>query len=374
MHILHICSDYSKQKLYKELILAISNLGIKQTVFVPVRTKEEVGKFEIHENSNIEFHYAFILKRFHRIFYYKKIKFIFDYIVKNRLYENITVVHAHFLFSDGGVAYNLKRKFGIPYITAIRNTDVNFFFKYLFYLHGYGRKIITYADKIIFISPSYVEHVNRVCKIDFASKYEIIPNGINNNWFLNENYQKNKSIPLKILYVGDFSRNKNIPRIIDFILRIQSKIDCTLTLVGGGGNEHNEVLKKITFENNKKIFYLGRISNYEELINLYDNHDVFVLLSYYETFGLVCIEAISRGLPIIHTKSQGVDGYFEDNLFSFSCSPKSYEDFYNSLIQISTNYQNRSLEARIAAKEFEWKKIAKRYLDIYQLSINTNEN
>ena len=130
-HILHICSGYSQQKLYRELILELSKNGIKQTVYVPVRSVSEIGKYDITGIGNVKVIYSHILFNKHRLLYYLKIRTVLADIEKHVYLNAIDIVHAHFLFSDGGVAYKIKSKYSIPYLATIRNTDVNVFFKYI---------------------------------------------------------------------------------------------------------------------------------------------------------------------------------------------------------------------------------------------------
>lgn len=366
MHVLHICSDYSKQKLYKELISYLAINGIKQTVFVPVRSKEEIGMYNIDNIANVKVHYAHILRKYHRIFYFSKIKTIYKYLIRNEILKDVTLIHAHFLFSDGGVGYIIKKEIKIPYITAIRNTDVNFFFKYFIHLRRYGRKIIQEAEKIVFISPAYQSLVEKKYQVNLHQKALVIPNGLKDFWFLNENSGKKQNFPLKLLYVGDFTKNKNVPRIIEFVDRIQEETSCSLTLVGGGGSNHNEIMHILKNTNDRDVKYLGRITDEKKLIELFDSHDIFIMLSFLETFGLVYVEALSRGLPIIHSKDQGVDGYFESGIFSFPCSPTSYDDFLRAIKTIKNNYQTRSNKARLSAKSFNWIEISSQYLEMYK--------
>jgi glycosyltransferase involved in cell wall biosynthesis len=56
----------------------------------------------------------------------------------------------------------------------------------------------------------------------------------------------------------------------------------------------------------------------EKLLNNYRNSDIFIMPSYNETFGLVYIEAMSQGLPIIYTQNEGVDGYFKEGSVGYS--------------------------------------------------------
>jgi L-malate glycosyltransferase len=366
IHVLHICSGYSNHKLYRELILELSELGIKQTVFVPVRSKKEIGMYSIVNNPNISIHYAFILKKYHRLLFFLKIRMIYRYILKNNLLLDVDIVHAHFLFSDGGVAYRIKARHNIPYLTAMRNTDLNIFYKYFLHLRPFAKKVLEAASAVVFISPAYRKSFYKIAGSIFENKSYIIPNGIKQDWITNENIVKNNAVPLRLLYVGDFSKNKNIPLVMEFVDRLCSEISCTLTLVGGGGNGHEQVIKKLVPFENSVFNYRGRINNENQLRQVYAEHDVLVLLSFFETFGLVCIEALSQGLPIIHTKDQGIDGYFPDENFAFPCNPKSYEDFKKAILSITNNYEKKSQKAKVASKRFKWIQIASEYNNIYQ--------
>jgi glycosyltransferase involved in cell wall biosynthesis len=360
--VLHICSDYSKQKLYKELILSLAEVGTKQIVLVPVRSRNEIGAYDIVDNPMIRVIYAHILNKSHRLFYFTKIKRVFRFIIENSLVDGIDVVHAHFLFSDGGVAYRLNRKFGIPYITAVRNTDINVFWKYLVYLRNYGRKIASSSNKLIFLSPAYA---NAPKWKPYRDQVLIIPNGIKDHWFNVSSKEPRNSRALRFLYVGDFTENKNVLLLLQWIVQLNKKIECSLTLVGGGGGDEKRILDTLNLDSFKVIKYLGRIKDENDLKAIYNAHDSLVLISKFETFGLVCIEAISQGLPIIYTANQGVDGYFDKGDFAFPIPFGDYDQFEIAALTVMQDLDKRRHGAREASKRFKWMLIAKKYLETY---------
>ncbi|KUO49310.1 MAG: hypothetical protein APF76_16030 [Desulfitibacter sp. BRH_c19] len=98
------------------------------------------------------------------IFHLKHIKIFKDAVRQYRI-NDYSVVHAHSLFSNGYIALNLKRKFGKPYIVAVRNTDVNIFFKYMIHLRRLGVQILENADRIIFLSKAYRDKVMKMLMI-----------------------------------------------------------------------------------------------------------------------------------------------------------------------------------------------------------------
>ena len=65
------------------------------------------------------------------------------------------MIHAYTLFTDGNVARTLSKKYGVPYVVAIRDTDVNDFFRYRPYLIKLGSQIMKDASAVFFLSESY---------------------------------------------------------------------------------------------------------------------------------------------------------------------------------------------------------------------------
>ena len=370
-HILHICSGYSQQKLYRELILELSKNGIKQTVYVPVRSVSEIGKYDITGIGNVKVIYSHILFNKHRLLYYLKIRTVLADIEKHVYLNAIDIVHAHFLFSDGGVAYKIKSKYSIPYLATIRNTDVNVFFKYMLHLRAWGRKIIKSSKELVFITPAYRSLlIKRYLPSEFSNQISdslVIPNGLSLVW-LEDSIKHNKQTfdPLKLLYVGDFSKNKNVIHLLNLIKNISQKIDVELTLAGGGGNGHQSVLKLINQEGFEFAKYIGRIEGIHAMRDLYTRHHVFIMISKLETFGLVYLEAMSQGLPVIHTEGQGIDGYFCNSSFAIPVNPNCEKSIFNAIEYIVSNYDIASREARIASMSFSWVNIADKYFNLYR--------
>ena len=370
-NVLHICSSFAQTKLYRELILELSKKGIKQTVYVPVRSISEVGKYDIPGIENVKVIYSHILSFKHRLLYHIKIKTIFADIEKQVDLNTFDIVHAHFLFSDGGVAYKIKIKYSIPYIVAIRNTDVNVFFKYMLHLRASGREIIKASKKIVFITPAYQSLIaEKYVPEKFSKKLKdasIIPNGLSTIWFEDSRSSKGQiKYPIKLLYVGDFSRNKNVVQLLNIIKNFSHKMDVELTLAGGGGNDQESVLNLLKRQEFGFAKYIGRVEGIPAMKQLYSQHHIFIMISKLETFGLVYLEAMSQGLPIIHTAGQGIDGYFENDCFAIPVNPNSERDVFNAIESILNNYEIASKEARKASKSFLWDEIATKYINLYR--------
>jgi glycosyltransferase involved in cell wall biosynthesis len=92
--------------------------------------------------------------------------------------------------------------------------------------------------------------------------------------------------------------------------------------------------------------------------------DVFAMASHHETFGLVYVEALSQGLPVLFSKGQGIDGTFAENI-GLPVDPSSVEDIRRGLEQMIDRYPTFDL-SQVRFERFGWESIAARYLEMYQ--------
>ncbi len=97
------------------------------------------------------------------------------------------VLHAHSLLTNGGIAYSLHRRSGIPYIVAVRDTDVNVLLKRMPHLRPLARRILKHASKVIFLSSSYRDralapYLSREEQAEVPAKSAVVPNGIDALW------------------------------------------------------------------------------------------------------------------------------------------------------------------------------------------------
>lgn len=114
----------------------------------------------------------------------------------------------------------------------------------------------------------------------------------------------------------------------------------------------------------EKVKFLGYLKK-EEIRAELDKSDIFVLVSYRETFGIAYVEALARGLPIIHTQGEGIDGFFAPSEIGYAVPPTCINEVQNALIKIMSDYEAMSLRCREAAYDFSWEKVANTYFELY---------
>lgn len=367
MHILHISGDFCNTKVHVNLYQKLTEQGIRQTIYCPVRDKDQIGRNKFSAD-NTEIIYDFVVKPYHRYVYHIKRRDIFHSLQKKVDLKEIDLVHSATLFSDGGQAYKIYEKYSIPYVVAVRNTDINGFLNLLPNTWPDGKKILCNANKIFFISKALMDKFSnhRIIKpilTEIKDKMMLVPNGIDDYYLDHVTHKLHEGH--KILYVGDFSSNKNVKRLCKAILELKKEDgfqDTTLTLVGGGKNTNNEVQTIIDIH--PDVFhYLGPVYDKEKLCEIFKTHSVFAMPSIHETFGLVYLEALSQNLPIVYTKGQGVDGFFDDTV-GIGVNPMSSNEIKDAIRRI-LDKQNYYSNNNVNFDQFRWGIIATEYKNIY---------
>ena len=374
MQILHISNDYSGSKVHVNLYKALSKQGVRQTIYCPVRSVEQIGGNEFVADGT-KVIYDYVIKPYHRYVYHIKRMDMFRSLNRKVNLQEIDLVHAATLFTDGGLAYRIYKKYHIPYVVAVRNTDINGFLNLLPNTWPDGNKILLNANKIFFISKALMDKFSnhKIIKpilTEINDKMMLVPNGIDDYYL--DHVTHNLHEGHKILYVGDFSSNKNVKRLCKAILELKKEDgfqDTTLTIVGGGKNTNNEV--QTIIDTHPDVFhYLGPVYDKEKLCEIFKTHSVFAMPSIHETFGLVYLEALSQNLPIVYTKGQGVDGLFDDSV-GIGVNPLSVAEIKDAIKTI-LNSKNQFSNNSIDFEQFRWTHIAAKYRNFYKELLENN--
>lgn len=367
MKILHICNDFSYTRVHSNLYRALDRNGVNQVIFHPLREEKNRGKnFEDFPFKKSKILYSELLKGYHRFLFRFKVKFLYSNLSKQIDFKTLDFIHATTLFSDGTIAYKIWCKYKTPYIVTVRNTDVEVFLKFRPDLVFLANKILKNASKVVFISGSdYKKLISKIIIRPFLSSFinksEIINNGIDDYW-LNNVTEKEIKEPKNLLYIGSFLKRKNVLKLIEVFEEISfKKPNLFLNLVGGYGEDLEEVVK--ISKQNSQINYLGVISDKKELLKIYRSSDIFTMVSHRETFGLVYLEAMSQGLPVLYSKNQGISEDFPSNIGE-KVDPFSKDDIKQGLLNLLANYKDYNLN-EIDFEKFRWSKIADHYLKIY---------
>ena len=366
MKVLHINSYYIASAFYKNLYDEQVREGFDIDVYVPApKSFDSSGRVF---GAYTKIHWVF--NKADRAFFHIKQNKIISDIKKTYDIGKYELVHAHSLFTNGYAAMKLNQEFKIPYCVALRNTDLNVFFKRMIHLRKTGIRILENASRIIFLSSAYQNEViekmipERLREKMYA-KSVVIPNGIDPFWF--ENIGSPKTIEgkkeIRLLYVGEIGKNKNVQttlRAMNQLNKRKSSLSYTLTAVGK--MKDKKLLAQLT--TNYHFRYIDPQKK-EELIHIYRDHDIFVMPSIHETFGLVYAEAMSQGLPVIYTRGQGFDGQFDDGEVGYAVDCSDEREIANRVNDCIENYCLISTRCIRGVEKFKWSGLANSYSMLY---------
>lgn len=370
MRVLHINGNYKLTTLHQLMIRQLTAIGIENQVFVPTYDKSASN---IVPDDNVKIVECF--KKHDRYWFEYKQNKIIKAVEEAFDIKSFDLIHAYTLFTDGNCARYLSQKYNIPYVVAVRNTDVNAFFKYRILLRKLGIKILEDASAVFFLTPVYRDFLFRkyvpVDKWDkMKSKSHIIPNGIDDFWHQHkfterdhaETEKRLRRKEVRLLYAGSVDKNKNIKLTVAAMEKMnQEGWHVTLDVIGPIKDEsaYND------FKDNTDVRYVPKQPK-EELIKYYRNADIFVMPSHHETFGLVYAEAMSQGLPVIYTRGQGFDGQFDEGCVGYSVSDTDFVEVKKKIELIASQYKDLSIRACKVIRKFNWYLICRRYYEFYQ--------
>lgn len=230
----------------------------------------------------------------------------------------------------------------------------------------YVRLISKKIDKTIFIS--------EFCRksLGFNSNFgAVIPFGVDTEKFkpdLDRSLIKKRlNIPenAKVLFsVQRLDQWKRVDILIKAMKIILDEVDAYL-VIGGKGPELNNLInlaKELSVDS--KVIFTGYISD-EELPFFYSMADIFVFHSTYETLGLVLLEAMASGKPIVSVRSTAITEVVEDGKNGILVEPLNPKEFADAVINLVNNYEKMSefslVSRELACERFSLKKITQRY-------------
>lgn len=289
--------------------------------------------------------------------------------------QDFDLIHSHLLLTTGYSALRLKRRYKTPFVVSVRNTDINGFmkvpgFKYL------ARMILKEASGVLFLSNSlkkllYDNYLTKEQIEMVENKSEVIGNPLERFWEFNTVSGRNERVDkdkVRVLLVAKIKPVKNITTAAAAIEELCKRgYKAELTVVGE--NQDQEEYERIKKYDHTTIL---PFKTKEELINIYREHDVFLLPSLEETFGRSYVEAMSQGLPVLYTKGQGFDNYYPDGVVGFSIPSDNPKVIADKLENVFKNYSTISNNAVIYCKDFYEDNIIDRLEVFYERALKKN--
>ena len=286
--------------------------------------------------------------------------------------EKFDVINTHFAIPSGPAGNFISKNKKIPNILSIHGGDIFDPSKSLsphktFGLKQTVKKMLLSADKVI--AQSSDTQKNAISLYSINRNIEIIPLGIKPNSFINKSRKElgiseNKKI---FVTVGRLVRRKNLEELLTVFSKVIKKFDCELLIIGDGpeGENLKQKISSLNLQNDVKL--LGRVS--EELKFQYLNaSDVYLSTAIHEGFGIVFLEAMECGLPVICYDRGGQVDFLRNDYTGYLVKLGDADSFYDNLLYL-LNHPEMKEKIEIYNKELVKKyyinNIAKQYLNVF---------
>ena len=261
---------------------------------------------------------------------------------------DIDIIHGHFLFPAGAAATDVGSKHNIKTYVTAHGSDMFEMYKKQFFMRPIIKKVLKKADKIFVVSNALKKEIIATGVKEIRNITSLHWNSVDINRFTpdNKNLLENHGKPV-VLFVGNLIKRKNVNLLLE--AKKQSEDDYELVVVGDGPLM-NELKSKVEKDNIPDVRFLGSRTDVENII---PGCDMLVLPSFSESFGLVLIEALACGKPVIGSNVGGISEIITEDvgLLINPNDSSTLSDAISKLIndnefrnKLSANARNRAID------------------------------
>ncbi|MDA9908063.1 N-acetyl-alpha-D-glucosaminyl L-malate synthase BshA [Flavobacteriaceae bacterium] len=298
-----------------------------------------------------------------------------------KLHE-IEIVHVHYAIPHAYAGYMAKQMLAqegifIPMVTTLHGTDIT-----LVGSHPFYKPAVTFSinnsDAVTSVSQSLKDDTLRLFNI--KKEIEVVPNFIDTKKY--ENLYSNCERELiasnneKIItHISNIRKVKRVDDVIEIFDRIQKELPAKLVIVGDGPEKESleNLCKKKGID--EKVLFVG---NSHEVDKILCFSDLFILPSEHESFGLVALEAMVCGVPVISSNAGGLPEVNIHGESGYLSNVGNVDEMAKNALKILVNGDTHQLFKRKAkenAQRFETKLIVPLYEEIYKKSLaKTKQN
>lgn len=267
--------------------------------------------------------------------------------------EQYDIIHIQTPFVAHYLGTKLSKSLGIPCV----ETYHTFFEEYLYhYVPFVPKMLMRFVAKRFsrhqgnsldgMIVPSHpMLHILKNYGIDTHT--EIIPTGIEPDSFVAGDraaFRANYGIPQDrpvLLFVGRVAHEKNIGFLLKVLARVRTEIPEVLFVIAGEGPARESLMQEVATQGlGENVMFIGYLDRHTELNSCYSAADIFVFSSRTETQGLVLLEAMAQGVPVVSTAELGTRDVLRDGLGVW-IAKEELDDFSGKVVKMLADSETR---------------------------------
>jgi glycogen synthase len=287
------------------------------------------------------------------------------------------IIHAHdWMVTDA--AWVMKMGYGVPFVATVHATESGrnhgIHNDLQRYIHQLEWRLTFEAWEVIVNSHSMHDELRRLFDIP-PDKVAIVPNGTDPDAFdftidkasIRGNFAS--ASEQIILYVGRIVREKGVQVMLDAAPQVLTGCPGAQFIVVGTGYYLDDMKRQAEHMGiSHRVKFLGYVSD-EDLKMLYKIADIVCIPSLYEPFGIVALEGMAAGVPVVTSDAGGLRDFVENGVTGMTTYAGDSGSLAWGLLQVLRDPQLANRLQKVAYEKvkevYNWKVIAKRTLEVY---------
>lgn len=302
-----------------------------------------------------------------------------DFVACNGL--NYDLIHSHYWIS-GQVGRWAQSRWNAPHILmfhtlgAVKNT-IGVGTKEPLLRIKTEKQLVAHCDRIIAATTREKTELTQFYGAG-PQKMSVVPCGVNMDLFkpvdkvdarMRLGFNDKEKI---VLYVGRFAALKGIDRLLKAMTHLSDLQDLKLVIIGGDGDSAPEFIEfqrlSSKLDINDKIFFAGRLEQ-DELPQYYSAADLLAVPSYHESFGLVALEALACGTPVVATEVGAMDSVISDGKTGcvvVDSRPSAFAVAIRDFVSKPPGDPETVDSIRASVRQFNWSNVADAMIAEYE--------
>jgi Glycosyltransferase len=297
-------------------------------------------------------------------------------IMDDLISRGVDVIHAHVAHPDGAAAIKFGLKYNIPVVVTIHGQDFAYTLNRSRACAESVRATLKDAAGVILVSEKLKNQYGLENWADQLTKYKVIYNGVDLDdvvqdpepeLTLNSNQEASRH---RLLSVGFLRPDKGHAVVLKALPELIREFpDLEYRIVGDGSER--QTLEALTLELGigSHVAFLGSLPHHDAMRQM-AQCDVFVLPSWKEAFGVVYLEGMAHGKPIIGTIGEGIAEILAQEDVGLAVPPKDVAALTKALQELLRNPERaKEMGARgkdLINRKFTWQYNAQQTLEVYR--------
>lgn len=303
-------------------------------------------------------------------------------VFSEQIARGVDIIHAHVAHPDGAAALRFGRKYNIPVVVTIHGQDFAYTLNRSRICAESVRATLKGASAVILVSEKLKSHYGLETWADQLEKYWVIHNGVDlQDVVLSLELQRlehqgtysergPRVSRRRLLTVGFLRPDKGHAMVLKALPElIREFSDLEYRIVGDGTERQKleELSEELGLENH--VLFLGSLPHHEAMKEM-AQCDIFILPSWKEAFGVVYLEAMANGKPIIGTVGEGISEILAQEDVGKAVPAKDVMAITEAIRELLINPEQAKAKGTrgkdLVARQFTWEYNAQKTLQVYE--------